>query len=185
MAELLWPRHPGDTWQLATATDAGVDTVVVQVAGSRTDAGMTAFTVETKRGNEVLQSEGYIADDAGISRVSTGADGTGRIDPPMPMLRLPFKPADAWTWKGRLISGTTETKASAKFFLKPPEPVQTKAGRFQAYKLVQLLTLELPTGAETLQTTMWLAPGVGLVKQQTDGPGSHASAELIRYQVQR
>lgn len=185
MAEMLWPRQPGDTWEMARTTDAGSDTLLVQVTGSRTDAGITAFTVDTRRGNEVLQSEGYVADASGVSRVSAGADGGGQIDPPMPMLRLPFKPSDAWAWQGRFLAGATETRAKAKFYLKPPEPVRTKAGLFQAYKLVQVLTLDLPGGAQTIQTTMWLAPGVGLVKQETSGAGSHTSAELIRYQVKK
>ncbi len=184
-ADELYPRHVGDKWEMARTAGIDAETITTTVLGSRTELGMTAFTMETRGAGGLQQTEGYLADDTGVYRVSTGPDGSGRIEPRMPMLRLPFKPSDSWAWQGELVGGGAATKAKAKFYLKPQETVKTKAGEFKAYRWKQLLTLELPEGAQTIETTMWLAPGVGLVKQETTDATGLTSAELTRYQVKR
>ncbi len=133
----LYEFRTGDT-----ATDLTDEVTQVEIKDGR-------FLVTTSRG-------------AAGSTVEVSADGLVQrtlgdkpLVPPAPMLRLPVKAGDAWSWEGS-IPGLKTT-----FTMVGLEDVEVPAGKFRAVRVRQESVRD---GKENVSTTYWYAPEVGLVK---------------------
>jgi hypothetical protein len=145
-------------------------------------SGPDRFYLITRRGEEVIQRDGYLADEKGLSFVSSGVPDLSRIEPPMPILRLPVAAGDHWDWKGKFKSAAGDLDADATFLVAGPEKTVTPAGAFDAFKVEQRLVVHAAPDVVTT-TTLWLAPGVGLVKQVIETPDHKGEALLSAYNV--
>jgi hypothetical protein len=186
-AAILFPRGPGDTWELSTLSDGQLYGLTMVVKDVTTEsAGRVIFTIEARRGQEMDQRETYFIDDKGVFRTSAGtADDPLTFDPPLPVLTFPWKLGKSWTWHGKIgLAGAESVPAEATFTLTGPEELKTPAKKFvEVYKLVQAYSLTSAEGKQAWRNTQWLAPNVGLVKQDTDRAGQHTVAELVKYKV--
>jgi hypothetical protein len=182
-AALFFPRHRGDSWEMKETVDGHAHRVTFTARGAASDDAAGPFYIDMMRDGQLVQSEGYRQDEHGVYRVAAGPGAAGKIEPPMPMLRLPFKAPSAWRWRGALKDADGETPAEATFKLTGPELLNTPSGSFQAYRLEQTFILRPPEGLQTVRNEQWLAPGVGLVKQVTDDGVQKTVAELTKHNV--
>ena len=72
--------------------------------------------------------------------------------------------------------------ADATFLVAGPEKTVTPAGAFDAFKVEQRVVVHAAPDVVTT-TTLWLAPGVGLVKQVIETPDHKGEALLSAYNV--
>jgi hypothetical protein len=185
-ASILFPHHAGDTWELSATSDGLTYGITMTVKDVTTEAsGRVTFTVETKRGGEVAQREVYLMDEKGVFRTASGAEELLKIAPPLPVLTFPWQLGKSWKWKGKIGGGDQDdAPAEAEFTLSGPEELDTPAKKFvEVYKLNQTYKLTTAEGEQTWRNTQWLAPNVGLVKQETDVAGQRTVALLAKYTV--
>ena len=182
-ADLLFPHGAGDTWEMDVT--AGLDRFRLRLTVSEVSAeeGVTLFTVRTDRDGKAVQSERYRIDRSGVVRTACGPDGAETIEPPMPMLKLPFAVGKTWSWAGATVGAGGPEPAKATFELSGPERVKSGVGDHQAYVVTQRFTLGGPGGIETLTNTQWLAPGLGLVRQVMDDGSQRVVSELVGCRV--
>jgi hypothetical protein len=180
-AALFFPWHPGDKWEMDARS--GPDTYKFELTATvehEIDGKKTRF-IEMKRDGQTVQSEGYIADDAGIHRIAFGPDGKGRIEPPMTVLKLPLKTGDEWDWKGKFKSEDGSVDGEARFKVNKLESIKSPAGTFFAFRVDQTISQITPEGRNETVNKQWFAPKNGLVKQETTTGDSTVSAELTKH----
>lgn len=172
----------GRRWEMTATFDGASSRLTFLARGEAKIGGeKSAFFIEMEQDGTLVQREGYIQDGEGIYRVAFGEDGTGRIEPPLPILRGPLQSGNTWTWKGVYRSADGDLPGEATCSLSGPEPVMTPAGRFTTYRVDQQITVMQPDGKYSTTTTQWFAPEVGLVKQSIYDGEERTTAELTKY----
>ncbi len=180
----LFPHASGSSWVMEQTSGTEKHRLEFTSLGERDLTDSKMYFVELKVDGVVLQTEGYTADKTGVSRVASGIDGSHRIDPPMPMASAPLVPGTSWTWTGTIAEGSKETSAEAASTLAAPEEVSVPAGKYLAYRLKQTFTIKAASAAESdavVESELWLAPKVGLVKQITDDGVTKSTSVLVKY----
>jgi hypothetical protein len=177
----LFPHTPGDSWEYVET--AGAET---NQASTRVQAGKAPgeFTVEYRRNGELVLRETYRAEADGVYRTAAGLEESGRIVPPMPVLRLPLAKGASWSWTGTLKLADLAIPGKASFKVGGIEQVKSPAGTFDAWPVVQTLTLAPPgTTPQVVNVTQWVAPGVGLVRTETRSGAEKTSTLLTSRKV--
>jgi hypothetical protein len=83
----------------------------------------------------------------GLFRVAIDGE---KLEKPIPLLKMPAKVGTKW-----------ELDGGTKYAVTKEEEVEVPAGKFQA--------IRVESGAGTSKTTLWFAPGVGLIKMASEG----------------
>lgn len=179
LGDTLFPRVLETTWELERTVAGEKERLVMRVTAVAEEEELSTFAIETERDGKVVQSEGYVVDTTGVYRATSGQYGAARIEPRMPVLPADARAGASWNWSGAFVEGENTVAASARFRLLPVEKVVTKAGPFEAYRLEQVITIG--GGSAPTRNTMWLAPGVGMVKQVTDDGITRVEAELVKF----
>jgi len=181
----LFPLQSGGLWKMDATSDGQTYQFTLRVSEEKTnDAGKTVYYVVMQRDGEIVQHEGYTIDAEGIYRVAFGPNGAGKIDPPLPVVKTPLESGATWRWKGVFLSEDGSMPGEAMCSLSGPEPVTTTAGRFDAYRVDQQITVTQPDGSKYATTnTQWFASGVGPVKQITFDGEQRTTAELTDYRA--
>lgn len=182
LAALIYPHAQGDTWQMRMSGEAETHLVTLTVLPAQAGE-PTGFRLETKRDGIVVARDRYTADEHGVYLSAQGYPGETRVEPPMPILKLPMVAGTTWAWKGAFKAAGGAVPAEATFTVAGPEGVDTPAGAFQAYRVEQKLTFRAKTGRLVSTTTQWLAPKVGLVKQTVETPETRGEAVLVSYRL--
>jgi len=105
------------------------------------------------KGRKTAPSQ-FSVSEKGVTRIATA----GRELPiPIPMLKLPGKPGDTWTWEPDAGGGPA---SKTTYTLGKEEEIEVPAGKFRALRVES----EQDLGGRVFKSTLWHAPGVGLVK---------------------
>jgi len=177
----VFPVAKGDRWTMLVRADENsflLDTVSV---GRRTMAGETAYFLQTLSGGHAVQEKAYRVTPQGVDRLAVGPHGQTRLDPPMPLLRYPIVAGQELTWSGRLVFPKGQVPASAVCKVCCVDHVDTPAGTFDAYRLRMVVTAYSPKNQMRYQSRVWLAPGIGIVREEYPFSGRTAVAELLRF----
>jgi hypothetical protein len=109
----------------------------------------------------------------GVTRTGTGEH---EMPTPRPLLKLPAKPGDQWTYELRAPDGAEQPRTT--YTVGKEEEVEVPAGKFKAIRVDSMMTL--PGGADqpTIRGSAWHAPGVGLIKSVSDAGGRERTQVL-------
>jgi len=179
----LFPCTVGSVWEYTAQTGGQKYKYTQKVVAEKTEGGKTLFTIEMKRDGSIVQQEIYSIDKTGIYRVAFGENASGKIIPPMPILKLPLTTGNSWLWKGAFLenNGQTQTGGVISSLLSGPEPVKIGTKGYQAYRVEQSILLSDAQNSQRTKNTIWFAPNVGIVKQVTGEGIESVVAELIKY----
>jgi hypothetical protein len=168
----LLPSELGAAWRLeGTAADGKALTLETRVTSAHGGLGGTVEAVYESRFLQKMErprllTEVYRSGPAGIEGVATGERGEIRLEPPLPLVRLPLRPGAFETWRGRLLPpGGAPIPASAVCRIDGIDTVKTPAGTFRAYRLDMQVRIS-GDAAPPRSSTLFLAPGVGFVRQE-------------------
>src|SRR5207249_2443367 len=89
--ERLFPWITGDVWEMDAESGGQKFKFTLTATAELEKDGKKTRYIEMKRDNESIQTEGYIVDEQGIHRTAFGPSGTGRIVPPMTILKAPVR----------------------------------------------------------------------------------------------
>ena len=179
---LYFPHQLGDSWQMVMKGEETSEKLNLSIATGGLGSDPNRFYLITRRGEQIVQRDGYAADEKGLNFVSSGVPDLSRIEPPMPIIRMPVSAGDHWGWKGKFRSAASDIDADATFTVAGPEKTVTPAGSFEAFKVEQRVVVHAAPDVVTM-TTMWLAPHVGLVKQVVETPDHKGEAVLSAYKL--
>lgn len=148
----FYPSSVGTKW--VYAYEDGTNEHTREVTASQEKDGVTTFTVTWKQAGQT-QLWDLKKDATGVYRLKQ--DGLA-FDPPHKLIQP--KMADGEEWESEYTSGGRVTYKFVRTVGKP-EQVKTPAGEFTA---LPINSKDL--SGNTLETTLWYADGVGLVKLQ-------------------
>ncbi len=170
-----FPLRVGDSWTYRNDEDDSEFTVKVVGEEKQAD-GTTLYQVEKMVGTRIhswySKSPGWV-----LMRREAYAEQEGMSvthEPARQYLKNPLAAGGKWTWKGKGVTGMDVLEITV---VEGPQVVTTPAGRFRAMKVVS----RIKEGDAAVTRTNWYAPGVGLVKTQTDAPPLKYGAQLVGY----
>ncbi len=186
---IYFPHAEGNRWEMEMKGEDGSEKLTLEILKSSAAAGEGSFLLETRRGSRAIQRDCYVADEKGLSFVSSGIAEPTRIEPPMPILRIPVNSGDRWDWIGKFRTGgstgnaRSAYEAQASFTVGGPDKVKTIAGEFEAFRIEQRVVVHVPNQDTATNTTLWYAPKIGLIKQVVESPTTKGEAVLISYRL--
>lgn len=160
---LYFPTRVGARWvyQYRTAGGEAYPDRVEVVTAVEARRGATRVKVGSETGGQMLNQRWFEVSPTGLSLVgSLGGDLTS----PLLLLRLPHAAGNKWA---PVLAGEQWGRAVGSATADGPEAVTVPAGTFRAIRV----RLELPyiDGRRgKARSTTWYAPGVGVVKNETD-----------------
>jgi hypothetical protein len=161
-----------------------------RIVSSKELNGETVVMLQSLQDGKPIQHETYLVTQAEVRRSRSGSNGNTAIEPPIPVLKLPLEAGKRWTWEGRLSEAGKTRPASAVFHVAAKESLKTPAGEFETFRVGMSMSVgpaEKDRQTQQNGSTIWYAPGVGIVKQLTDqttelGERS-ASRILSKYEI--
>ena len=147
----FYPSAVGTKW--VYANEDGTNEHSREVTASTEKDGVTTFTITWKQGAQTQTWE-MTKDADGVSRVSQNGSV---FDPPHPIVKQ--KMAEGDEWESEYTLGRGATKYHQKRTVGKEEKVKVLAGEYSA---IPLASVDL--NGNTIDTTLWYADGVGLVK---------------------
>lgn len=145
---LYFPTTVGTTWVYKDDDDEL--TLVVSSVEQTNDGKVVAVVRVT--GDGLSEDEKMLVSAGGLARVQSRER---KIDPPLVMLKVPYKPGDTWTYSKLKCTDT----------IRGIETIKVPAGIFDTVRVDSKYDVEGQDGG----TSFWYAPGVGLVKMTYGG----------------
>lgn len=194
----LFPITQGSAWSYEGDSENVPLTQEAKITSSRQDKGNKdgkghrTVVMAWSLNGKPAQEETYLVTENEVARSKGGEVGETTLDPPLPILKLPLAPGKRWTWQGTLTEpGARPMPATAVAHVAAKEKIKTKAGEFETYRVgiaMNITYLDAAGSKQTNATTIWFAPGVGIVKQYSDqktpdGETRQSSRELTKYKI--
>lgn len=181
-AEDFWPMTAGNTWTLASKIqNRNSPPQIVTVARVMPQSGGAVAEIRYEVSGKLVQIETYRITPKTIFRLTSGAAGGGKIEPPLPVIQFPLTAGRKWTWKGTVTLAGVRTQARAAFTVSGPEAVKAPAGTYRAMKVFSALVVNI-NGLDTkIPNAYWFAPGVGVVQQLVRLGNTEIRSVLTRY----
>jgi hypothetical protein len=179
-----WPLKSGCNWTII-APDVKSDWAIsISVSSSTTTpAGISNVAVDYTLNGKTIQKEVYQVTADEIARIKGGAEASGTVDPPLPIIKLPMKSGQSWKWNGTITVGATKVNATSQFTVTGPFLVSTPAGKFSAMKVHSALIINPGPKAVSMPNDSWYSSGIGLVKQKVTMNGKVHRYFLSKYTV--
>jgi len=157
----------GDTRVLEIRDNGSTSELTEVVSKAERKGDSVRATISRQLNGRALTDATFEASPKGVFLVaSAGKD----LADPWPVVRLPAKEGDTWTWnEGEPgVAPAKHTRTIAKW-----EEVEVPAGKFQALRIET--KLDSP-GTPTRTGTYWLTPGVGVIKSVSNSSrGEHTT----------
>lgn len=169
-----YPKTPGTQWTYKARVNDQTLTMINKVTKIENINGIEMSRVETSAGdNMVLANEHISINEKGIYRNRINGS---EPDPAVCILRFPIKAGDAWEINSKVgnetIEGTYKTSN---------EDVTVPAGKYKTIKVVSEADVK-PSG-QKIFNTVWMAEGIGIVKQFTDLGPVQITLELEKFEA--
>ncbi|MEP0765256.1 MAG: hypothetical protein HRF45_01770 [Fimbriimonadia bacterium] len=164
----LFPLTTGTSWLYEKRSNIA-STVVgygLEVVGQTELDGKPAWEVVTTDADKGGRSL-YRADAKGVYLVAVGSPPT-LLSPPMPLLIGPVKAGTKWSWSGEmpLSQGSIACKMEAR--VQGTERLLVLGKQEDCVKVETKSQLGSGKATISVVRTSWYAPGIGLVKEQTE-----------------
>lgn len=192
-AAAAWPLGEGLLRRYKVqATTWGAGVVEERVVEKTVVGGMSCWRIRALHrydSGRTFVEEEYLYPDGPVlrtvARLATGGD-FGRYDPPMVLLSAPMTPGTSWAGRSLLVEENRAGVHSSPVSLAwqgrvaARESVTCPAGRWEDVPRVEF------TVDERWMTTLWLAPGIGVVRREIrDGADIIVLQELVRVESPR
>lgn len=183
----VFPLAPGNYWEMDAVSDGDHHRHKILVAGPKQVGSATGMYVQYLRDGALWRQEVYRNNEQGLYLLAYGEKKPELLvlDPPLPILKPRLDEGSELTWKGSVVFQNKRYPATAFSRISSPETLTTRKGRFQAYRLDSVITLERP-GEKSLHfpSVRWLSKDIGLVSRQYADGGKPAAEVLEQYMVQ-
>ncbi len=179
----LLPLGMGATWKMRVMNAKGVRPGLVTVSASPGIGGPTAKTLVTQWGATIVRRDVYAYDAKGLSLLGVGQEKPPILtfSPPIPIVSLPVKEGEALRWTGVAHLGPKiSIPATAYHRISAMEPITATAGKFTAYRIDSMITLDNNGREIRYPMVMWLAPGVGIIARRFANNGGVVTEDLSR-----
>lgn len=185
----LWPMTLGNQWvyeaetsaQTAQGSGSQKSDVTFKVSKSDSSNGVTNAVLDIINEGKIVDQTSWRVDSTGIYQTASNKL-QGIYDPPQPMVKFPVKAGDEFTHKGTgpVPMGGIGNQSTTNKVL-GSQVIDTAAGRMSALAVESTTTFTKDGKTAITRTTVWLAPGKGLVRyRQETRAGQNVATQLFR-----
>jgi hypothetical protein len=161
-----YPLDMDNTWTFKITVNGNSQTMVSRI--TKVEAG--GATLEASLNGVKAATELLRQSKEGVVRIRNMDQD---INPPLTLLKYPIKKDDKW--EGDLTVGAEKGKYSCET---KEEKVTVAAGEYMALRV----KIKLESMGNTVNTTYWFAPDVGIVKQTVDAGPLNMVMELQKFE---
>lgn len=186
-ASQLLPLKIGNRWQMIASIDGS--TAFAEdylVARKVTLDGAEGIEVEGRRNQKLWRHEVYQQTDAGLTLLAFGDHDKPlmRLTPPLPITGPNIVEGDALTWSGTIRIGEKLIPSRGFSRVSRTEILETRAGRYNTYRVDTILTIQAPGAAPTHFPSMrWMSPNIGYVRRAYVDNNKPAMANLDKMEL--
>jgi hypothetical protein len=180
VADNVFPIKNGATWQFTGKAGPSEFSPTCKVVSVKKAGAKTVVMMKWTASGTAIQDETYHVTANSVERVSSGAGGSNKISPPIPVIRYPLTVGKSWTWKGTVTTQGRPIPGNATIKVAALEKLSTKAGTFNAYRIDMNLVMSAGGQTVRLPNSYWFAPGKGLVKQSANVMGTVVEATVSK-----
>jgi hypothetical protein len=167
-----YPLKPGSKWTYQVDPGNGTKVEVInQIAKNEAIDGKSMARLEATVNGNVAATEHLTSTSEGIFRCRyNGVE----VSPPLCIFKTPFKEGTTWETDASIgAQKLTVKSASGKF-----EDVTVPAGK---YTTLPIMT-ETTVNGTKIKATLWFAPDVGIVKQDTEIGDRSVTMVLLKFE---
>lgn len=179
----LFPLAVGNRWVYRMSAMGHSGTIAMAITGTKRVGDVAGFVMTSILNGKPVQSEVYAPVAHGIDRLATGSSANVQVSPPAPMIRFPVNDGDSYEWHGRFLFPTGPVQGDLSSQVTGPELVDTPAGSFHTWRLDTVTRVRAGSSVGKALMSVWLAPGVGMVKQELGIEGKGVTSVLQSYRV--
>ena len=183
----VFPIAPGNFWEMDAVSEGNHHRHKIVVVGPKQVGSVTGMYVQYLRDGALWRQEVYRNDDKGLFLLAYGEKKPELLvlNPPLPILKARIEEGSELTWQGSIRFQNKTFPATGFSRISSPDTQTTRKGRFQAYRLDSVITLERQ-GEKSLHfpSVRWLSKDIGLVSRQYADGGKPAVEVLEQYMVQ-
>jgi hypothetical protein len=207
-----YPMRPGIVWTYDTKIgDVQIKQTATVTERKKTSTGEQA-AIEWRMNDQLIQKEVYLITPSALMRIEGGGGSGGQLSPPMPVIKYPLKSGSKWSWAGNIQAQGQTIKSKADFVVSGPLTIKTPAGSFKNVMRIHYTVTMTPdnpqklsqrvtgTGTRTaawqggrpgtslnqtltIPTDLWVAPGIGPVKQEATFGVQKIKVNLLSYKL--
>jgi hypothetical protein len=167
-----YPLKVGTTWTYRIASaPQGAPSVTMKVTKHEKAGDLPCARLETIVNGQVVANEYVSVSKDAVYRVSVQGF---KVEPPMPLLKLPPCKGDRWKIDGKVGTDTLKGEASVT-----EDTVTVPAGKYEAV----VATANLQAGPQKMETMNHFARGVGIVKMKVSVGGMEVVMELEKFEA--
>lgn len=183
----FFPLTPGLHWEYSGTKG---QKLVVETFGPEKMGGVEATRFDYTMDGVLVQREWYAAGDTGIVRLRSSFPKSNldvRYSPPVPFLKPPLEYGKSWQYAGTEVirSGKKRMKVAVKAVCEVIlSSEMTLFGEKRRTFTIREQLKATQSGSEhavTVDTTVTLAEGVGVVRQNAQGSGLKTNASLLSF----
>lgn len=178
IADAIFPLAKGQKQVYQVTSDPNKPELTNKITEFRETKDTKLAVMQTTYNQNLISVRAYAAAPKGLLLVALGSSEPLRFQPPLPLIRFPVKFNETYSWSGTLTGKKTKMLGYALVRVAGAENlVQDKIKRV-AYRLDMIIATKKQDKFERQQTTLWFAPNVGLVREQTYIDGHPFICEL-------
>jgi hypothetical protein len=114
--------------------------------------------------NKPLTNRIYAVSAKGLALVALGG---ARATPPLPLIRFPVTPDSLTSWQGTFQTGKTKLPGAAVVRVSGPDTIPLGKKEVTAYRLDMTVVTKNKNNTLRQNTTLWLTPHIGMVREQS------------------
>jgi hypothetical protein len=178
-----WPLKVGNMWTIGGTFNGRDMTQVVTVTKVERQGSAVLATLDYKLSGQSINMEVYRVSAQAVERMTSGPNGSVKLDPPLPVIRYPLADGKSWTWSGVIITAGQKVQGSSKLSVAGPMTVKTPAGTFKAMRVHSALTVEAQGQKVSIPNDYWFVANVGMVQQSAVLGGQTVVGKLTKYKL--
>jgi hypothetical protein len=182
----LLPLVTGNYWEMTAVSEKNKTKDRIEVVGPIKVMGQSGLLVKLLRNGILWRQEVYRNDSTGIWLLAFGEKQAEllQLDPPIHLLESSFREGDEINWKGNILFKSKRYDAIGYCRITSQETLQTKIGRFQAYRLDSVISMIRPNDIPLhFPSRRWLSRDIGFIRRSYADGGRPAVQDLDRYMV--
>jgi hypothetical protein len=164
----IFPLMLGQKQTFQVTSDPNQPELQNKITQLRDKNGTKLAVMQTTYKDKLVSVRVYALAPKGLMLVALGSGEPLRFDPPLPMLRFPLKAGDVAKWRGTLVGKKIKQAASALVRVGGAETLTQDNTKRLAYRVDMVIVISRSKDkVERQQTTLWFAPEIGLVREQS------------------
>jgi len=190
VSQSLFPTTVGSTWTIRSVVTGMSTPIDMQITIVRAkNPTPHQVVLRYMKGDKEFQEETYLVTASEVARMRSGPGGSGKITPPLPVIKYPATVGKSWKWAGSITqptsSGGSQTvQGNATIKIAAFEAVKTTMGSIKAYKVDLNLVVTAGGQSATIVNSYWYAPNIGMIKQAASfGNGTSIEGTVTSYKI--